>query len=71
MVSPGKQILHSVKLGWNDTCEILQDSSKLCFPVEANSVEEHNEIGMRGKETRFSHRGLNHCEVSISLQAAS
>lgn len=66
-----RQMLCSVKLSWNDTCKILQDSSKLCFPVEANSVEEHNEIGMRGEENCFSHSGLNHSEVSISLQAAS
>lgn len=64
-------MLHSVKLSWNDTCKILQGSSKLYFAVEANSVEEHNEMGMRGEENRFSHGGLSHSEVSISLQAAS
>lgn len=71
MLSLGRQTLHSVKLSWNDTCKVLQDSSKLCFPVEANPLEDHNEIGVRGEENRFSHSGQNQSEVSIYLQAAS
>lgn len=64
-------MLHSTNLSWNGTCKILQNSSKLYFPVEAYAIEEHNEMGMRGEENCFSHSSLNHSEVNISLQAAS